>query len=140
MEYSKIFHQCKLLLLTGWSTRLSCGKSCANRNTSRPIGNPEPRSCAPLDTPFFLHTAVPQPHKCRLAPVRRKNKRKHLRFDCESANLPFGADNLKLNSLQIKSQARNKPGERKIYRKQAEKESNTKRPTPKRRPEKSDSS
>ena len=23
MEYSKIFHQCKLLLLTGWSTRLT---------------------------------------------------------------------------------------------------------------------
>jgi len=34
--------------------------------------------------------------KGSLSPVRRKNKRKHLRCDRESANLPFGADNLKL--------------------------------------------
>ena len=31
----------------------------------------------------------------------KKNKRKHLRCDCESTNLPFGADNLKLNMVQF---------------------------------------
>ena len=31
----------------------------------------------------------------------KKNKRKHLRCDCESANLPFDADNLKLDMVQF---------------------------------------
>jgi hypothetical protein len=33
--------------------------------------------------------------------VRRKCKRKHLRQDRESANLPFDADNLKLAVMQF---------------------------------------
>ena len=31
----------------------------------------------------------------------KKNKRKHLRQDREGANLPFGADNLKLDMVQF---------------------------------------
>ena len=33
--------------------------------------------------------------------MRRKYKRKYLRCDRESANLPFGADNLKLDMAQF---------------------------------------
>jgi len=57
--------------------------------------------CIPLDTCNFLHTAVPKLKKYSLPPVRRKYKRKHLRYDSESANLPFGADNLKLDMVQF---------------------------------------
>ena len=39
--------------------------------------------------------------KGSLSPVRRKNKRKHLRQDREGANLPFDADNLKLDMVQF---------------------------------------
>ncbi len=59
------------------------------------------RDCIPLDTCNFLHTAVPKLKKYSLPPVRRKYKRKHLRHDSESANLPFGADNLKLDMVQF---------------------------------------
>ena len=34
--------------------------------------------------------------------MRRKGKRKHLRQDREGANLPFGADNLKLDMVQFR--------------------------------------
>ena len=39
--------------------------------------------------------------KGSLSLVRRKNKRKHLRQDREGANLPFGADDLKLDMVQF---------------------------------------
>ncbi|HCB65148.1 MAG TPA: hypothetical protein DEP43_04195, partial [Ruminococcaceae bacterium] len=66
-----------------------------------PIGNPVPRGYSPLDTPCFLRRLVPKLKKCSLSPVRRKYKRKHLRQDREGANLPFGADNLKLAIVQF---------------------------------------
>ena len=65
------------------------------------LETPRQWDCIPLDTCNFLHTAVPKLKKYSLPPVRRKYKRKHLRHDSESANLPFGADNLKLDMVQF---------------------------------------
>ena len=65
------------------------------------LETPRQWDCIPLDTCNFLHTAVPKLKKYSFPPVRRKYKRKHLRHDSESANLPFGADNLKLDMVQF---------------------------------------
>ena len=47
-----------------------------------PIGNPEPRSCAPLDTRIFSSKMVPKLKKCSLTPFLGKYKQIYF-FICE---------------------------------------------------------
>lgn len=49
---------------------------------------------------FSSHSGT-QTEKIQFATGAKKIQRKHLRHDSESANLPFGADNLKLDMVQF---------------------------------------
>ena len=43
-----------------YHTRLSCGKSCANRDAARPYWKPSVKGdCSPLNTPYFLRCEYP---------------------------------------------------------------------------------
>ena len=66
-----------------------------------PIGNPEPKGLHPSGHLQFSSHGGTQTVKMQFATGVKKNKRKHLRCDCESANLPFDADNLKLDMVQF---------------------------------------
>ena len=66
-----------------------------------PIGNPEPKGLHPSGHLQFSSHGGTQTVKMQFATGVKKSKRKHLRCDCESANLPFGADNLKLDMVQF---------------------------------------
>jgi hypothetical protein len=61
-----------------------------------PIGNPEPKGLHPSGHLHFSSHGGIQTVKMQFATDAKKNKRKHLRCDCESAYLPFDADNLNL--------------------------------------------
>ena len=66
-----------------------------------PIGNPEPKGLHPSGHLHFSSHGGTQTVKMQFATGAKKNKRRHLRQVREDANLPFGADNLKLDMVQF---------------------------------------
>jgi hypothetical protein len=71
-------------------------KIVCQQSAARPYWKPRAKGIASLWTPHFSSHCGGQTTKMQFATDAKKNKRKHLRCDCESANLPFDADNLNL--------------------------------------------
>ena len=96
-----ITHQTLLSPHAAGCMRTPAAKSCANRDAPRPYWKPGAEGIFPSGHLQFSSHGGTQTVKCSLQLVRRKSKRKHLHFERESANLPLGADTLKLDIVRL---------------------------------------
>ena len=79
-----------------FASKIVCQQGCFS-----PLLETQSQGDVPLWTPHFSSHCGGQTTKMQFATDAKKNKRKHLRQDREGANLPFGADNLKLDMVQF---------------------------------------
>ena len=79
-----------------FASKIVCQQGCFS-----PLLETQSQGDIPLWTPHIFFAGWYQNCERQFVTGAKKNKRKHLRSDREGANLPFGADDLKLDMVQF---------------------------------------